>query len=68
MANGRTDEQDTPLGAEAPRCRIHVWGLFGETHLGGVAKGSIGKADGMATEGSGHAAASKAGHMTALVP
>ncbi len=34
MANGRTDEQDTPLGAKASRCRIRVWGLFGETHLG----------------------------------
>ncbi len=34
MANGRTDEQDTPFGARASRCRIHVWGLFGETHLG----------------------------------
>jgi len=34
MANGRTDEQGTPLVAWAARCRIHVWGLFGETHLG----------------------------------
>ncbi len=34
MAAGRTDEQDTPSGAKASRCRIRVWGLFGETHLG----------------------------------
>jgi len=34
MANGRTDEQDTPLVAKASQCRIRVWGLFGETHLG----------------------------------
>jgi hypothetical protein len=34
MANGRTDEQGTPLVAGAFRCRLRVWGLFGETHLG----------------------------------
>ena len=34
MANGRTDEQGTLLVARAPRCRLRVWGLFGETHLG----------------------------------
>ena len=34
MAIGRTDEQETPLGAKAIACRIRVWGLFGETHLG----------------------------------
>ncbi len=34
MANGRNDEQDTPLVAKASQGRIRVWGLFGETHLG----------------------------------
>ena len=34
MAIGRTDEQEIPLGAKAIACRIRVWGLFGETHLG----------------------------------
>jgi hypothetical protein len=34
MAIGRTDEQETPFGAKAIACRIRVWGLFGETHLG----------------------------------
>ena len=34
MANGRTDEQDTPIVAEASPSRIRVWGFFGETHLG----------------------------------
>ncbi len=34
MANGRTAEQDIPLVARVSRCRLRVWGLFGETHLG----------------------------------
>jgi hypothetical protein len=34
MAVGRTDEQETPLVAKACPCRIRVWDLFGETHLG----------------------------------
>src|SRR3954463_5021388 len=34
MANGRADEQTIPRGARASRCRIPVWELFGETHLG----------------------------------
>ena len=27
---GRADEQGTPFGAQASRCRVHVWGLFAE--------------------------------------
>jgi hypothetical protein len=34
MAIGRTGEQETPLVAQALACRVRVWGLFGETHLG----------------------------------
>ena len=51
MMIGRADERETPLGAQAFRCRLRVWGLFAKPIWA-----------------SGHQAASKAGHMTAVAP